>query len=198
MKKHKELIEQILKENDGLLTTQQITRFKIPRRCLHEMTEAGTIYRIARGIYALPDAWNDEMFILQHQFSKGIISHESALYLHSMCDRTPIKFTLTFPKGYHCEGIQKQDLIAKYTSSKTYELGITSIMSPCNNLIKVYDIERTLCDIIKTRHAADIQIITQAMKNYVSSEHKDIAKLLDFAEIMGVKQKILKYMEVLL
>jgi predicted transcriptional regulator of viral defense system len=191
-------IIQILKNNNGVVTTAQVTEAGIPRRCLSALVKSGTIYRVERGIYALPDAWEDELFFMQYRFSKGIFSHETALYLHEMTDRTPIRYSMTFPWGYNTGGVKKQGIIAKLSTEETYELGIIAVSSPSGNQLRVYDVERTLCDVVKTRHRADIQVINQAMKIYASSKNKDIAKLMDYAEILRVKPKVLKYMEVLL
>jgi len=191
-------IQQILKNSNGIVTTTQVTKAGIPRRCLSAMVESGAIYRVERGIYALPEVWEDELFFMQYRFSKGIFSYETALYLHGMTDRTPIRYTMTFPFGYNTGNVKKQGIIAKLSTEETYELGIITMLSPSGNPVKVYDIERTLCDIVKTRHRADIQVINQATKTYASSKNKDIAKLMNYADRFRVKPKILKYMEVLL
>ena len=162
------------------------------------MVDSGVIYRVERGIYTLPEVWEDEMFFMQYRFSKGIFSHETALYLHGMTDRTPIRYTMTFPFGYNTGNVKKQGIIAKLSTIETYELGIITVPSPAGNQIKVYDIERSLCDIVKARHKADIQVINQAMKTYARSKEKDIAKLMGYADQLRVKPKVLKYMEVLL
>jgi predicted transcriptional regulator of viral defense system len=198
MTDYKATIHQILRNNNGIVTTAQVTEAGIPRRCLGAMVESGTIYRVERGIYSLPEIWEDELFFTQYRFSKGIYSHETALYLHSMTDRTPIRYTMTFPFGYNTSSVKKQNIIARLSTEKTYELGITEASSPNCNSLKIYDIERTLCDIVKTRHKADIQVIHQAMKTYARSKSKDIAKLMDYAERLRVKPKVLKYMGVLL
>lgn len=194
----KATIQQILKNNNGIVTTTQITEAGIPRRCLSDMIKSGTLSRIERGIYALPEVWEDEFFIMQYRFSKGIFSNETALYLHGMTDRTPIHYTMTFPFSYNTGNVKKRGIIAKISTIETYNLGTITVTSPSGNQIKVYDIERTLCDIVKTRHKADIQVINQAMKTYASSKNKDIAKLMNYAEKLRVKPKVLKYMEVLL
>ncbi len=191
-------IQQILKINKGIVTTTQVTEAGIPRRCLSAMVDSDIIYRVGRGIYALPEVWEDEMFFMQYRFSKGIFSHETALYLHGMTDRTPVRYTMSFPFGYNTGSAKKQGIIAKLSTEETYELGIIEMSSPAGNPIKVYDIERTLCDIVKARHRADIQVINQAMKTYTSSKEKDIAKLMSYADQFRVKPKVLMYMEVLL
>lgn len=191
-------IQEILKNNNGIVTTTQITEAGIPRRCLSSMVDSGVIYRVDRGIYALPETWEDELFFMQYRFSKGVFSHETALYLHGMTDRTPIRYTMTFPFGYNTSNVKKNNIIAKSSSKDTYELGIITMSSSAGNPINVYDIERTLCDIVKGRHRSDIQVINQAMKTYAGSMDKDIAKLMSYADQFRVKPKILRYMEVLL
>lgn len=191
-----QIINQMLAENNGFITSEQITDAGIPRRCLSEMTDAGVVVRVDRGIYALPEVWEDELFILQYRFSKGIYSHETALYLHGMTDRTPHRYTMTFPHGYNTSNAKKQNITAKQVLSKHYGLGLTDIVSPAGHTLKVYDIERTLCDIVKNK--SDIQVVSQAMKAYAASKNKDISKLVGYAEQLRVKARILTYMEVLL
>lgn len=191
-------IEKIIEDNNGIITTTEVTNAGIPRRCLSSMVECGKIYRVDRGIYAIPEVWEDEMFFIQYRFSKGIFSHETALYLHGITDRTPIHYTMTFPFSYNVSNVKKQGIIPKLCTEETYKLGVMSITSPCGNLVKVYDIERTLCDIVKTRHRADIQVVNQAMKTYAISKNKDISKLMSYANLLHVKPKVLKYMEVLI
>ena len=196
MTDYRQIINQMLSENNGFVTAEQVSDYGIPRRCLSEMTDAGAVVRVDRGIYALPEVWEDEMFILQHRLSKGIFSHETALYLHGMADRTPHRYTMTFPHGYNTGNAKKQNITVKTVLPKLYELGLTNIASPAGNTLKAYDIERTLCDIIKNK--SDIQIISQAMKAYATSKRKDIFNLIGYAEQLRVKVKILTYMDVLL
>jgi len=198
MSNYSNAIYQIIKENKGFVTTTQITKLGIPRRCLSEMVSDGSIYKVDRGIYALPEVWEDDLYFLQYRFSKGIFSHETALYLYSMTDRTPISYTMTFPTGYNTTSARKQGLITKTATVEDYGWGVVELISPCKNKIKVYDIERTLCDVVKTRHSGDIQVINQAMKSYAASKTKDVAKLMKYADALQVKSKILTYMEILL
>jgi len=193
-----DVINAMLAENKGFITSRQVAEANLQRRILSELVEAKKIYRVARGIYALPDVWEDEMYFLQYQFSKGIFSNETALYLHGLSDRTPHTYTLTFQHGYNATGLKKYNAKAKFVTSELYDLGITERPSPCGNTISVYDIERTLCDIVKGKNSCDIQLINQAMKTYAESREKNITKLIAYSERLRVRSKILRYMEVLL
>jgi len=194
----KNAIHTMLNESNGFITTAQVTAAGIQRRMLGELVAAKRLYRVARGIYALPGAWEDEMYFLQYRFAKGIFSMETALYLHGLSDRTPISYTLTFPRGYNAAGLKKHKAKAKFVVPEIFELGVIEINSPSGNIIRVYDVERTLCDIVKGNNSCDIQLVNNAMKAYVGSKGKDIAKLIAYAKKLRVKPKVLRYMEVLL
>lgn len=186
------------KAQQGIITSTQVTKAGIPRRCLTSMVHSGLLVRVERGVYTLPETWEDEFYILQWRFSRGVFSHETALYLHALTDRTPSRYTMTFPFGYNVGNVLKRGLVAKVASKETYQLGIMTLSSPSGNSIKAYNIERTLCDMVQTRHKADIQVVSQAMRIYAGSREKDIARLMDYAQKLQVKTKIQTYMEILL
>jgi len=193
-----ETIKAMLNESNGFITAAQVTAAGIQRRVLSELVAEKRVYRAARGVYALPEVWEDEMFFLQYRFSKGVFSYGTALFLHGLSDRTPISYTLTFPQGYNAAGLKKHNAKSKFVIPDVYDMGITSIPSPNKNPLRVYDIERTLCDVVKGKNAFDVQLVNQAMKAYAESKDKDMAKLFGYAERLRVKSKILRYMEVLL
>lgn len=194
-------VEQIMdmaKNFNGIITASQITKSRIPRRCLTECVNKDLLYKADRGVYVLPHVWEDEMFILQYRYPKGIFSNETALYLYRMTDRTPLNYTMTFPKGYNIESAKQSGVQAKIVNVENYNLGIVEVQSPCDNKIRAYDIERTLCDIVKSNNTCDIQVVNAAMKNYVNLKGRNINKLYEYAIQLKVKSQIAHYMEVLL
>ena len=104
---------------------------------------------------------------------------------------------MTFPKGYNASSLKRENLIVKRVVPENYELGRIEMKSPSGNPIRVYNLERTLCDILRGS-GSDIQIVGEAMKRYVASKDKNIHKLMHYAEQLRVKPKVLRYMEVLL
>ena len=191
-------ITDMLKWQSGIVTTAQISAAGIPRHYLSRMVADNILRRVARGIYAAPEAWEDEMFLLQYKYSKGIFSHETALYIHGFTDRTPTRFVMTFPYGYHAQSIASTNIRMKKAVKSLYDLGIVDGKTSFGNEIRLYDLERTLCDIVKGNNNCDIQIVNQAMKKYAAFKGKNISRLLQYAEQSRVKPKILAYMEILL
>ncbi|MCI9325980.1 MAG: abortive phage infection protein [Lachnospiraceae bacterium] len=183
--------------SNGTITARQVTKSGIHRSVLQELVKDGELYRYGRGIYVRSDMWEDEFYLLQCRYGRGIYSHDTALYLLGYSDRTPAKYTMTFPKGYNTPSLKLENIIVKRVVPDNYSFGTVEIDSPCGNLVKVYGVERSLCDIVRGS-GSDIQVVKEAMKRYAASKEKDIHRLMKYAEQLRVRPKILHYIEVLL
>ena len=181
----------------GTVTTKQITAAGLHRGVLKKLVASGDLYCFGRGIYVCSNAWEDEFYLLQHKYGRGIFSHDTALYLLGYSDRAPVKYVMTFPKGYNAPSLKQENVVIKRVVPENYSFGIINLPSPCGNPIRVYNLERTLCDILRGR-GSDIQVIAPAMKRYAAAPEKDIHKLIQYANQLHVKSKVLRYMEVLL
>lgn len=194
----REKIKNMLKASEnGIITSAQVTEAGLHRNSLQQLVKDGEIYRFGRGLYVRRNSWEDDFYLLQKKYGRGIYSHDTALYLLGYSDRTPAKYTMTFPKGYNAPSLKQEIIIIKRVVPENYEFGQIQIKSPAGNLIRTYDLERTLCDILRG-NGSDIQIITDAMKRYAASGEKNIHKLMQYAERLRVRPKVLRYLEVLL
>lgn len=194
----REKIKKMLEASEnGIITSAQVTEAGLHRNTLQQLVKDGEIYRFGRGLYVRSNSWEDDFHLLQKKYGRGIYSHDTALYLLGYSDRTPAKYTMTFPKGYNAPSLKQEIIIIKRVVPENYEFGQIQIKSPAGNLIRTYDLERTLCDILRG-NGSDIQIITDAMKRYAASGEKNIHKLMQYAERLRVSPKVLRYLEVLL
>ena len=78
-----------------------------------------------------------------------------------------------------------------------YDLGLSTGKSFNGQVVRVYNLERTLCDVVRGE-GSDVQIVLDAMKRYARFEGKNINQLFEYAEKLRVKKKVLRYMEILL
>jgi len=191
-------IMEIANKNNGYITSLQVTNENIPRIYLKSLADKGLLERSDRGVYITPSTFDDEMFNLQNRFKKGIFSHETALFLHDLTDRTPIRYTMTFPAGYNATSVKNSNAITYYSIKDRYEIGITTLTTPCGSKVRSYNKERTLCDLLQKRSNTDLQVLTQAIKQYIQQTEKDIPLLSKYAKLFRVEKRLRPYLEVLL
>lgn len=194
----KELILELLKKNNGILKSKILTELGIDNKILQRLVLSGEIERVERGLYIGLSYIEDEYLVTQYRCKQGIYSHETALFFHDLSDRTPFQLMLTIPTGYNTR-ILKDIVNYKffYCRKELCEIGKMKLKSPYGNEIIVYDKERTICDCIKKMDKLDIDLVLTAVKQYMRTSGSDFAKLLEYAEIFHIREKVRQYMEVL-
>ena len=191
-------VAKMARENNGYISSAQVTSAGMPRRLLAEAVAAGELVQVERGLYALPDTWEDELYITQHRFSRGIFSDETALYLHGITDRAPFSLTMTFPRSYNASAARGAGIVCRTCADDVLGLGRCEVRTPYGNSVRAYDIERALCDIVRGQKVVDSQVVVPAMRAYAANRDRNVSKLMGYARKLGVERKIRGYMEVLL
>ncbi|WP_415620341.1 type IV toxin-antitoxin system AbiEi family antitoxin domain-containing protein [Liquorilactobacillus satsumensis] len=191
-------IDLFLKKNNGQVTVDDAKKLGLDPHILVDLANSGQLERVDRGVYINPEIFEDDMYILQYRFSRGVFFKDSALFLHHMIDRTPDRYQMNFPLGYHALAIKQYPVKVYRQKSEWHSLGIEEVLTPGQHKVRVYNIERTLCDILRTRDTSDTETIRQAMLAYAQLEQKNISQLIQFADLFNVRDKINAYMEVLL
>lgn len=191
-------IIQLAKENNGIITTAVLSENGILRGNLKKLVDDSRLEKTARGVYILPEIWEDEFVNLQARFKKGIFSNETALFLWDLTDRTPNKYDMTFPNNYNLTNARTAGVNCSRVKWEWYLEGKTQTESPGGNKIAAYNMERTLCDILRKRGGTDTGIITEAFKRYAARKDKNIPLLSEYAKKFHIEEKVRVYLEVLL
>ena len=191
---NKEKIIRIVEKNNGILYSKDLKKHNIHRQFLKELEEAGYLKKVFRGMYTKSDKNINEFFVMSQRYQTGIYSHNTALYFYNLTDRTPIKYDMTFPSNVR---IDKEYITAHYIKSEKHLIGATKLKLEDNTTIQIYDLERTICDIIRNRNKIDPQIFNTAMKEYSKRKNKNLNLLYKYAKVFRIENKLKQYMEVL-
>lgn len=191
-------IIQLAKENNGVVTTAVLSEKGILRGNLKKLVDEGKLEKTARGVYILPEIWEDEFMNLQARFKKGIFSNETALFLWDLTDRTPNRYEMTFPHNYNLTNAKNEGVNCLRVKQEWYTEGKIQVKSPGGNTITAYNMERTLCDILRKRGGADMGIVTEAFKRYASRKDRNLPLLSEYAKKFRVEEKVRSYLEVLI
>lgn len=190
-------IDKLLRENNGVVRTVDAIRAGLSRTAICHLAKIGKLERVAHGAYIQPDDMPDELYLLQQRSNKIIFSHETALFLHGMAERTPLKHSLTIPSGSKLSPSMSCGCKIYYIKPEFYSLGMCTLVSKMGHEVSAYDIERTACDILRSRSRIDSQTLVAAMKNYAALKSQDWKKLREYAEVFNVTKLLRQYLEVL-
>ncbi len=193
-------MDQILNfvDDSGMLLTHTARKGGIKKDAFYRFIRMNHFEKIAHGIYLSPDAWEDEMFVLHQRCPQAVFSHDEALFYHSLTDREPIQQTITLYSGYNTRGLKKSGVKVFTVKKELLPVGRVMVQNSFGHLIPIYDLERTICDLVRNRSSFEIQDFQSAIKNYVKRTDKDLNRLMKYAPLFRVEKLIRHYMEVLL
>ena len=105
---------------------------------------------------------------------------------------------VTVPRGANCSRLKRDNphIRFHYVNESVYDLGVCEMNSPQGNKIKVYDKERCICDIIRNKELMDLQIFSQAIKEYFKSK-PNLRRLIKYSKRFDIEESVRTYMEVL-
>jgi len=193
-----EMLDFLLQENKGFLKTSDAVKAGISRAYLGEYVQKRGLEHIAHGLYKSQDAWEDGMYVIQVRYPKAVFSHETALYLLNLADREPLQYSVTLKAGTNATGLVKQGVKVFKVKEGLHDEGTMETQSPAGHTIRVYNPERTICDLIRSRSNIEIQDLQTAVKDYVRFREKNIPLLMRYAKAFSVQKIIKQYLEVLL
>ena len=192
------IILNLAKGNNGIITTKEIVNKNINRIFLTRLVNNKKLERVKKGLYVLPSTWGDEYFNLIYG-NNAVFSYETALYFLELCESVPAIYHITVNREYNGSLRKIKKVKLHFVKKELFDLGIIEIKSPQGQLIKCYNAERCICDLLKNRNNQDIEIIKYAITEYLKNKNKrNLPLLLDYAKKFNVLDDINKYLEILI
>lgn len=183
--------------NNGFLRNKDLVDNNIPSVYLTRLVNNNVIERVSRGLYVRTNSLPDDLVILQNKSKNAIYSNMTALYLYDFSDRLPIKYDITVNSGYNGSLQEVDNVNLFYTKKELLNLGEFVYRLDSGNLIKVYDLERTICDVIKNKNRLDQELVNKALRKYFYSKEKNTLKLYEYAKKMKIYKKVRSAFEIL-
>lgn len=193
-----EKLQSIAQNNGGIIETKTAVEHGISRATLSRLCKENRIIRIVKGQYIMPDDMQDELLSMSKRSDSIVFSHETALFLNGISDRTPFEHTVTIPTGKMPSVSLKEECRVYYIKPELFELGKTQLKTPAGNFVPAYDLERTICDVLRSRNRIGTETLLAALKMYASRPEKDLNKLSSYAQQLRVYNVLRQYLEVLL
>ena len=185
-------------DDSGILLTKNAIEAGISKHALYNFIRNNGFEKAAHGVYASPETWEDENYILSLRSPQGVLSHDEALYYHGLTDREPLQKTITIYTGYGTSRMVADGIKVFTVKKELLDIGKEIVKTSYGHDIPLYNRERTICDLIRSRNRFEIQDFQTALKTYIMGKNKNLNRLMEYAKLFHVDKKIREYMEVLL
>ena len=193
MNNEKRLID-FLETNHGYITTAELLELNIYKSQIQFYIDKSIIEKVSHGLYMDTKILKDEYFILQKKYPLAVFSYNTALHILNLTNRTPSEIDITVPRNKRVRG----NYNIHYVSDKYYNIGMIESLSPNGNPVKIYNAERCICDMLRTEGEFDLELQNRVLDYYFHSKDKDVDKLLKYAKVFNIYDKVNTIVEVMM
>ncbi|MBJ6363830.1 type IV toxin-antitoxin system AbiEi family antitoxin domain-containing protein [Paenibacillus sp. GCM10012307] len=191
----------VLEEHHGFARTKDFIRAGISPYYIKKLESIGEIERVKQGVYRQAGQINElpnEMVEVSKLVPKGVICLLSALSYYELTTYNPWEYHVAI----HRDGKKPKlpdypPIKIIYLADAQFNTGIDEI-SIDGSAVKIYDREKTICDMVRYREKIGIDLMKEGLRNYLQSRHKNITRLVSYAEKLRIRTVLQKYLEVLI
>ena len=192
-----EKIIKIFEKNKGYARMKDLRTKNIHPRDVTKALSSGIIEKIKPGLYKLVDyPWDEHGSFVDvcKAYNKAVICLVSASSYYDLTTFNPAYVTVAVPHNSRGLNINYPPVQVYYFPHTYYNTGITDVETQ-SGIFRIYETEKTLCDLFRYRQKIGEDIMLESLKNYLSKSGRDINKLMTYADELGVKEKMLPYVK---
>lgn len=192
-----ETINDILVKKNGIILTKDVIDAGISKPTFYVYAKKMGLDKISHGVFAKKDRDFDKLYFFSLRSNLAIFSHETALKLHGF-DVDDEVMTITLPTGYNPSNYTGIGMKVYTVKKDLYDLGRMEYVTEFGHTIHIFDLERTICDLIRSRNKMRDGIMQDIFKEYVKREDKDLKKLTHYAFRFRIEKLLKSYLDLLL
>ena len=178
----------IMKKNKGYITSTMVDNAGIHRMYLKMLLKKGIIRKVDKGIYLDVNVVNDKLYTYYLRNQHFIYSHFTSLYLHNIIGTIRGKYDLTITNEYHNPLLKPNNLY--FVDKSIYLLGKENVKTKCGNTVACYNLERTICDLIRSIKRLNEHDVNIMIKRYLKDPNCNLKRLYEYAEKMGIYDEV--------
>jgi len=190
-------ISKILKENNGYIQTKQL-QTRSEKYKLKKMLENGQLEKVKHGLYRDPsiskyESWGQVCMMIP----SGVLCLFSAWHFHELTTHVSSIVHVAIEN-------KKKIVLPNYPPVKLYywtsEFQKIAIIETQHNneLIRVYNIEKSVCDAVKFRNKIGIDMTSEILKNYIKRKDRNLDLLMRYAKTLKVSELMTKYLNMMI
>lgn len=185
-----------MKERNTYLSSASVK--KQGRTAYYKMLESakqGELIQVRRGVYANIDQLSGNMIDINAVVPEGILCLWSAWSIHQLTTSMPQAFHVAIKRGRKVSVPSFPKIELHHCTESILHIGVTE-MKIDGFIIKLYDVERCVCDAVKFRNKVGMDVCSEIISNYLERSERNLSKLMDYAQKLRVETILELYLQV--
>lgn len=181
-------ITDYITQNGGFISSADAKKVSLYNELL-DGTKNGQIIRVRRGIYAINEGLSKQMIDVDTLVPGGVLCLYSAWSYHELTTQIPQAYYIAVERSRKIILPDFPPIELSFMSKNIYELGVENTEID-GFKVRVYNLERSVCDAIKYRNKIGIDVSSEILKNYLARKDCDITRLYEYANQLRVGRRI--------
>lgn len=186
------ILRNIFSQYNFVMTTAELTAAKLYYADIQKMLGAGVIEKIKRGYYHwIENDGGSDVVVINRLFPDAVLCMETALFYYRYSNRNSANWNFAIGKS-----VSKQRTKLDYPFIKAYrvEPALLTLGETKGNIdlvdVRIYDRDRTVCDVLRNMNKMDKEIFNKAIQNYIADSKKNIPNLIKYAKVLRVHKRV--------
>ena len=187
-----DFLRKVFSDYNYIMTTAQLKAEKLQYRDIQRMLEAGIIEKVKRGYYHWIDFYSgSEIIIINHLFPDAVLCMETALFYYRYSDRNPSEWNITIDKN---TSRSRTNIDYPFVKAYRVEPALVTLGETTGKIdsidVRIYDRDRTICDVVRNMNKMDKEIFNKAIQGYVKDPKKNIPNLMEYAKVLRIQKRV--------
>ena len=174
----------LMRQQGGYITTKDIGSRAMYDQLLSEV-ERSNVVRVRTGLYALPDEMAKPMVDIRRLIPGGVICMFTAWEHYDLTTKLPLGICVAIEKNRKVRLPDYPPIMLYYWTQNVFELGVSEAVIDGYDL-KIYDMEKSVCDAVKFRNKIGLDVSSEILKNYLRRSDRNLERLHDYAKKMRI------------
>ena len=189
----------VLPEDQKIFSMKELKSKGFTQYKIGKLVDEGKLLKLNKSYYENAEYCGEEsdFYYVEAYAPKGIICLLSAAVYYNLTTYIPVAVDVAIPRKAKVSTMPDwpQMNVHHYTDSR-HELGITTVREGKNEF-QIYDIEKTVVDIVFYREKVGIEETREILVTYLRRMDRNLNRLLKYAELMKCDKVMRQYLEVL-
>ncbi|MBK8652415.1 MAG: type IV toxin-antitoxin system AbiEi family antitoxin domain-containing protein [Haliscomenobacter sp.] len=190
-------IAQLFERNSGIIGVKTLLENGVPYYHIKGLLADGVIVRLRRGVYKWAAKETDEMAEVARIVPKGVFCLLSAAFYFRLTTTVPGRHHLAIPDDRKVVLPDYPPIQLYFWNETPYSLGVATA-ELTGGSIKIYDLEKTVCDIIRHRNKIGFEVLKEILKNYLDRKDRNLNRLHFYAKQLNIFNKVDEFLNILL
>lgn len=192
--------KEIIDNNQMIISIDELKNKGLTIYKINQLTEQGILKKLNKKFYENVNFQGEESdFYYAYAYApKGVVCLMSAAVYYRLSSYRPDAVDVAIQRKTKISTLPDwPELKIHYFTNDRFDLGVETV-SDNNNHFRIYDIEKTVVDIVYYRNKIGIEEMKEVLINYLNRNDRNLNKLIRYASQMNCIEIINNYLEVLI